>query len=121
MTTLEELTNKIISFRDERDWAKFHTPKDVAISMILEAGEVLEHFQWKSADEVKTHIKSHRDKIGDELIDVLYWVLLLLHDLKVPLDEAFERKMTENAKKYPADLVKGKNAKYTAYQDKLPD
>lgn len=117
MTTLEELTGKIIAFRNERDWAKFHTPKDVAISMILEAGEVLEHFQWKSDSEVSSHIESHRDKIGDELIDVLYWVLLLAHDLKIPLNEAFERKMAENAKKYPIDLVKGKHAKYTSYDN----
>lgn len=118
MTDLEDLTKRIIAFRDERDWKKFHNPKDVALSMLLEAGEVTEHFQWKSPDEIKAHIEAHREDIGDELIDVLYWVLLLAHDLKINLPKAFNRKMAHNANKYPVDKAKGNHLKYTAYQDK---
>ncbi len=97
--SLTGLTKRIIAFRDERDWQQFHNPKDVALSMMLEAGEVMEHFQWKSPEEIRAHVKSHRTEIGDELVDVLYWVLLLAHDLKINLAEAFDRKMATNAQK----------------------
>lgn len=116
--TLEDLTAKVIAFRDERDWKQFHNPKDVAISLILEAGEVLEHFQWKSPNEVETHVKDHRDEIGGELSDVLYHILLLAHDLDIPLGDAFNRKMAHNAKKYPVKLAKGNHLKYTAHRGK---
>jgi NTP pyrophosphatase (non-canonical NTP hydrolase) len=111
--TLEELTERIIAFRDERDWEQFHNPKDVAMSLVLEAGEVMEHFQWKSTTEMATHIEAHRNDIGDELVDTLYWILLLAHDLKVDLPAAFDRKMARNAAKYPVALARGSHVKYT--------
>lgn len=117
MTTIEALTTKVIAFRDERDWKQFHAPKDVAISLILEAGEVLEHFQWKTPEETEAYVKGHRDEIGNELSDVLYHILLLAHDLDIPIGAAFTRKMAQNAKKYPVKLSKGNHLKYTAHQD----
>lgn len=111
--TIEELQTQVIQFRDERNWKQFHNPKDVALSMVLEAGEVMEHFQWKSPDEIQKHVEQHRAKIGDELVDVLYWVLLLAHDLDVNLTEAFDSKMAENAAKYPVALATGRSAKHT--------
>lgn len=110
---LSDLAERIIEFRDARDWKQFHNPKDVALSMVLEAGEVMEHFQWKSPEEIRTHVATHRDEIGDELVDVLYWVLLLAHDLGVDLPEAFDRKMAKNEQKYPIALATGRHAKYT--------
>lgn len=112
MSNLNKLTEQVISFRDARDWKQFHNPKDCAISLSLEASEVLEHFQWKNKDEIDSYIKSHKDDISEELADVLYWVLLLSHDLDVDLNAAFSAKMEKNAKKYPVDKSKGKHTKY---------
>ena len=69
-----------MAFRDARDWKQFHNPKDMAISLSLEASEVLEHFQWKSNDQMEEHLIVKKDEVADELADVLYWVLLMGHD-----------------------------------------
>jgi len=69
-----------VAFRDARDWKQFHNPKDMAISLSLEASEVLEHFQWKSNDQMEEHLIVKKDEVADELADVLYWVLLMGHD-----------------------------------------
>lgn len=74
------MTQRIVAFRNARDWKQFHNPKDMAISLSLEASEVLEHFQWKSADQMAEHLSLKKDEISDELADVLYWVLLMGHD-----------------------------------------
>ncbi|MFA6386165.1 MAG: nucleotide pyrophosphohydrolase [Candidatus Paceibacterota bacterium] len=109
---MKKLTEKIIKFRDARDWKQFHNPKDCAISLSLEAGEVLEHFQWKNKEEIEEYVKTHKEHISKELADVLYWVLLMSHDLKIDIEKAFEIKMKENAKKYPISKAKGKHTKY---------
>lgn len=111
------MTEKIVAFRDARDWKQFHNPKDLAVSLVLEATEVLEHFQWKSAEEIDTHIAAHKDEVSGELIDTLYWVLLMAHDMGIDLGVAFEKKMAENDAKYPADKAKGRHDKYTAYKE----
>jgi len=79
---------------------------------MLEAGEVAEHFQWKSNEEIEKYIKSHRAEIGEELADVFYWVLLLSHDLNIDITKALDKKMEKNKKKYPAKKAKGRNVKY---------
>src|SRR3989338_6556852 len=113
MTNLDDLQKKIIAFRDERDWKQFHTPKDMAISLALEAAEVLEHFQWKNEAEIREYIVSHKEEIGDELADVLWWVLLMSHDLGIDILEASEKKIEKTAKKYPVEKSKGRHTKYT--------
>lgn len=113
MSDLEDLQKRVIAFRDERSWEQFHNPKDLAVSLLLEAAEFLEHFQWKSSDEIKEHLKSNHDDISDELADVLYWVLLIAHDFKIDLPQAFERKMIQNEKKYPTSKAKNSHKKYT--------
>lgn len=113
MKNIKDLTKKIIGFRDARDWGQFHNPKDVSISMALEAAELLEHFQWKNAEEIEKHVKSHKAEISDELADVLYWVLLLGHDLKIDVTDALNKKLRKNAKKYPVHKSKGRITKYT--------
>jgi NTP pyrophosphatase (non-canonical NTP hydrolase) len=75
---VSELTKKIVDFRDARDWKQFHNPKDLALSLSLEASEVLEHFQWKNGEEFEKYCKTHKDDIGEELADVFYWVLLMI-------------------------------------------
>ncbi len=112
MPTMESLTKKIIAFRDARDWRQFHNPKDVAISLSLEAAELLEHFQWKSPAEIDRHVKSAKTEISEELADVLYWVLLLSHDLCINPLAAMERKLKKNAAKYPVRKARGRHTKY---------
>lgn len=113
MTDIEKLKEMVVQFRDDRDWKQFHNPKDLAISMLLEAGEVLEHFQWKDEKAQWTHIEDKKEDIGDELADVLYWILLLSNDLNIDISEAFVRKLQKNDAKYPVEKAKGRNAKYT--------
>jgi len=112
MNQIEALTKIINDFRDARDWKQFHNPKDVAISLSLEAAEVLEHFQWKSPEEIKEYIKTHKEHIGEELADVFYWVLLLSSDLNIDIEKALKNKMAQNNKKYPVKKAKGKHTKY---------
>lgn len=81
MSEIKKLTDLVLAFREERDWKQFHNPKDCAISLSLEASEVLEHFQWKTPEEIKIYIETHRNDIGEELADVFYWILLMSHDL----------------------------------------
>ncbi len=110
---IKELQEKIIQFRDKRDWKQFHNPKDLAISMLLESAEVLEHFQWKNSEEMEEHLKKNRNEVADELADVFYWILLMSYDLKIDLVKAVNRKMKENEKKYPVKKAKGKHTKYS--------
>ena len=112
MKNINDLTKKIIAFRDARDWKQFHNPKDVALSLVLEAGEVMEHFQWKNKEEIEKYIEINKADIGEELADVLYWVLLMSHDLQIDVTEALEKKIKKNEKKYPVGKAKGKHTKY---------
>jgi dCTP diphosphatase len=113
MTELEDLQTAIVNFRDERNWKQFHNPKDLAISLVLEATEFMEHFQWKTEEEIKQHLSKHGEDVSDELIDTLYWILLIAHDLEIDIAQAFERKMSRNKTKYPIKKAKGNHAKYT--------
>lgn len=110
---IEELIKKIIEFRNARNWKQFHNPKDVALSLVLESTEVLEHFQWKNEEEIKRYIKIAKNEIGEELADVLYWILLLSNDLEINILEALEMKMKKNEQKYPVKKAKGRHTKYT--------
>lgn len=113
MKTIEEITQAIITFRDARDWKQFHNPKDVALSMVLEAGEVMEHFQWKNKEEIEQYVKTHKNDIAEELADVFNWVLLLSHDLDIDIIEACQKKIEKNNIKYPVEKAKGVHKKYT--------
>jgi NTP pyrophosphatase (non-canonical NTP hydrolase) len=110
---LKELTKLVVDFRDDRDWKQFHNPKDLALSLVLEATEVMEHFQWKSPKEMYLYIKTNKEEIGDELADVMYWVLLMSNDLEIDIAEALKRKILKNNKKYPVEKATGKHDKYT--------
>lgn len=113
MSDIEDLTKKVIKFRDDRDWKQFHNPKDSAIALLSEATEVLDEFKWLSKKETALHLKNSKKKVADELSDVLFWVLLMAHDLKIDIPKAFDTKMKENEKKYPVEKSKGKHTKYT--------
>ena len=113
MSDIKDLTEKIIKFREERDWKQFHNPKDLAISLALEASEVLEHFQWKSEKEIEEYVKKNKEEIGEELADVFNFLLIMAHDLGIDLIEAEEKKLLKNEKKYPVDKARGNAKKYT--------
>lgn len=112
MEKLDEITKRIVAFRNARDWKQFHNPKDLSLSLVLEATEVMEHFQWKSKEEIEKYIIEAKGEIGEELADVLYWVLLMSHDLKIDVLSAVDKKMRKNEAKYPVEKAKGKHTKY---------
>jgi dCTP diphosphatase len=112
MSDINALTKKIREFRDQRDWLQFHNHKDVALSLVLEAAEVLEHFQWKSQDEVVVYGKTNQEELSDELADVAIYLFELADNLKIDLPTAIEKKMKKNALKYPIAKFKGKHTKY---------
>ena len=115
MSELSDITEKIIAFRDQRDWAQFHNPKDMAIAISLEAGELLEHFLWKTPDEVERRVESHREEISDEIADIAVYLVELADNLGIDLLRAMEAKIEKNAQKYPADRVRGSAKKYSEY------
>ena len=112
---LKKMQQRIVRFNTERDWPQFHTPKDLAMSLVLEAAEVLEHFQWKNETELQEHLKNRKDDVGEELIDCLYWILLMAHYYEIDIPKAFDKKMKQNEAKYPIAKVKGSHKKYTEY------
>lgn len=112
MEKINSLVQKIINFRNERDWKQFHTPKNLAISLSLEAAEVLEHFQWKRDEEIEEYIKKHKEDLADELADVFNYLLLLADTAEIEIIEATENKLKKNAEKYPIDKARGSAKKY---------
>lgn len=112
MSEFKKITAKIKKFRDERDWKQFHNHKDMALSLVLEASEVLEHFQWKKPSEVEAHARDCKNEIADELADVAMYLFELADNLKIDLSKAIVSKMAKNAKKYPISKARGKHTKY---------
>lgn len=112
---LESMTRLLIAFREERDWKQFHNPKDQALSLVLEAAELMELMQWKNGEELEAHLLEQREALEDELADVLGWVLLIAADRGIDLAGAFHRKLAKNHAKYPAEKVRGSAQKYTRY------
>ena len=113
LTPLADLTARVLRHRDERNWAQFHTPKELAISLVVEATEMLSLMQWKSPEEVRDAVATKHEKFRDELADVLHSVLLLASDLKIDLADALEQKLQKDALKYPVEKAHGRNVKYT--------
>lgn len=112
MSDISRLTERLVAFNEQRNWKQFHNPKDLALSLVLEAAEVMEHFQWKSVEEMKAHVSEHRSAIGEELADVLYWVLLMSYYFEIDIANALEEKMVKNDEKYPVEKAKGRHEKY---------
>jgi dCTP diphosphatase len=113
MSEIEKLTRTVVKFRDERNWGQYHNPKDLALSLLLEAAEVLECFQWKNPEEIDIYIREHKEEISEELADTLYWILLMSHDLGIDIVRAFENKLRKNAQKYPVKKARGVHTKYS--------
>jgi len=112
MSEVKSIIGKIKKFRDERDWMQFHDPKNMAISIILEASELLEHFQWKTKDEVEKYVLMHREEVQDEIADIAMYLFETADNLGIDLLSAMEKKLAKNSKKYPIEKSKGRHAKY---------
>lgn len=113
MDKIQQITQRIIDFRERRDWKQFHNPKDLALSLVLESAELMEHFQWKNKDEMEKHLVDKKEAVAEEMADVLYWTLLMGHDFNIDVFEALEDKIKKNEQKYPEDKAKGSHKKYT--------
>ena len=110
--SLSALTKLVLDFRAARDWKQFHTPKELAISLVVESAELMEIFQWKQGAELDHAVAKRRTEIADELADCLHSILLLAHDLKIDPGEALFEKMRKMDEKYPVAKAKGKPRKY---------
>lgn len=106
---MKELMNKINQFRNDRDWRKFHNEKDLAISISLEASELLELFQWKNSEEV---VKSSIEEIKEELADVFIYSFMMADNLNLDVEEIIKSKLDLNEQKYPVEKSRGSNKKY---------
>jgi dCTP diphosphatase len=112
MSDINDLIQKIKQFRDDRDWMQFHDPKNMAISIVIEAAELLENFQWKSKEEVEEYAKQHEDDIEEEIADIAIYLFELADNLGIDLADTMNRKLQKNALKYPAEKARGKHTKY---------
>ena len=109
---LKKVIDKIIKFRTARDWEQFHNPKNLAISISLEAAELLENFQWRDLEESLKFATENKEKISEEVADLLIYIFYLCNDLGIDFISAIDKKIEENNKKYPIDKSKGKSNKY---------
>ena len=113
-TSVHELKEKVRKFCEDRDWDQYHNAKDLAIGVITEASELLEHFRFKSGKEVEEMLNSpKREEIAEEMADVLYFLLRLAQRYDIDLVTELNKKMEKNEKRYPVEKARGKNKKYT--------
>ena len=115
--SLHDLTLSIRKFADERDWEQFHSPKNLSTALIVEAGELVEHFQWLSQKQSLELDDKQRRAVALEMADVLIYLLRLADRLDIDLLQAAREKMVLNAEKYPADRSCGRADKYTRYRN----
>ena len=106
--TVQQLRHRVAQFVHDRDWEKFHNPKDLALAMNVEAGELLELFQWRSEDEVDLHDPPFREALEDELADVFVYCLSLANAIGCDLSDVTLRKLAKNERKYPANEWRGR-------------
>jgi NTP pyrophosphatase (non-canonical NTP hydrolase) len=114
-TNIQVLKDQIKDFCEKRDWDQFHGAKDLAIGVITESSELLEHFRFKSEKEVEELFKNpeKREHISEEMADVMYFLLRLAQKYDVDIADALNKKLDKNEKKYPIEKAKGSNKKYT--------
>jgi len=112
---LKALQKKVIDFRDERDWKQYHNPKDLALSINIEAGELAEIFQWKTNNEIKEALKNPNklQELEHELADIIIYCLDMAEETGIDLEQAIIEKIEHNSKKYPVHKAKGSAKKYT--------
>ena len=115
--TVQELTEKVKAFCEERDWDQFHNPKDLAIGIATEAGELLDIFRFKSESDMKNIMsdQKNREHVEEEVADVLFFLLRFAQMNQINLKSALEQKIIKNAEKYPVDKARGRNGKYDEF------
>jgi NTP pyrophosphatase (non-canonical NTP hydrolase) len=115
VSTLRDQIADILSFRDARDWRQFHTPRNLAAAIAIEAAELQETMLWKTDREVQAILDdpTGRGKVAREMADIFIFSSLLCHEAGIDPEEAIKSKLAENAQKYPVNLAKGSAAKYT--------
>jgi dCTP diphosphatase len=115
MRDLEELRKRVRAFVAERDWDRFHSPKNLAMALSVEASELVELFHWLTEEESAALDADRRRRVAEELADVLWFLVRLSDRLDIDLLDAADRKLAANAAKYPADRVRGDARKYDEY------
>lgn len=110
--TIEELTARICSFRDARDWAQFHNPKDMAVAIAQEAGELVQPFVWKTPEQAEAIVRARREEIAEEMADVAILLFEFAHNAGISLEQAMLDKLAKNELRYPVAKARGSNAKY---------
>ena len=116
MNELEALRIRISEFAEERDWNQFHSPKNLSMALIVEAGELVEHFQWMKQEDSFRLSEDKHTAVEEELADILVYLIRIADQLDINLITAARKKINSNAAKYPVDKVKGSSKKYTEYQ-----
>lgn len=113
-TNIQELKDKIRKFCESRDWDQFHGAKDLTIGIVTEASELLEHFRFKSEDEIRVMFSSSdkKDKLSEEMADIFYFLLRLAQKYNIDLSDSLNKKMVKNEQRYPVENAKGSNKKY---------
>ncbi|XCN74893.1 MAG: nucleotide pyrophosphohydrolase [Candidatus Electrothrix aestuarii] len=114
--SLADLTTAVCEFSEQRDWDQFHTPKNLAMALIVEAAELVEHFQWLSQQQSSAISDDEREAVSLEMADVLIYLVRMAERLDIDLLDAAEKKIKLNGIKYPVDQAKGRSDKYTRYQ-----
>lgn len=112
MNEIKKIQEKIRRFRDERDWMQFHDPKNMAVSIIIEASELLEHFQWKTKKDVEKYVMENKGDIQDEIADIALYLFELADNLEINLTDAMQKKINKNEQKYPVEKARGRHTKY---------
>ena len=117
--SIDELQRICLNYRDERDWKQFHNPKDLALALAIEVSEVLEHFRFKNNQEIEKYLEKeeNKKKVGYEIADILYFILLLSNEIGIDIVEDFKEKMKIAQGKYPVHLAKGSNKKYNEFNN----
>ena len=113
--SIEELTERLRDFANERDWNQFHSPKNLSMALAVEASEIMEIFQWLTQEQSRNLPEDKMGELKDELADVAIYLIRLADKLGIDLLAAAESKLAANLEKYPADKVRGSAKKYTEY------
>jgi len=114
--SLKELRSRLQTFVDERDWQQFHSPKNLAMAMIVEAAELVEHFQWMTEQQSRELTPEKKELVSQEIADTFVYLLRIAEVLDIDIIDAAKRKLELNARKYPAEKARGRNDKYTEYE-----
>ena len=112
---LDRLREKILEFRNLRDWKQFHDPKNLAEAISIESAELLENFLWKTIDESRNLNEKQKTAIGEEIADIAIFLIILAHDMELDIEQIVNRKLNLNEKKYPVNRSKGSATKYTEF------